>query len=145
LVLALVATTTLMSVQDRVKEHAVLQTIGFTGGEVFGLVLIESAVLSLTGGILGVFLAVVTLELVPMSVGAEAVTIAFQATGRLIAVGVAVSLVVRCWRELLRPGTLRGRTWLPRCVVGSRSELTAAAIGLRMGRSFLLKAARCCT
>ena len=92
--MALVATTTLMSVQDRVKEHAVLQTIGFTGGEVFGLVLIESAVLSLTGGILGVFLAVVTLELVPMSVGAEAVTVAFQATGRLIAVGVAVSLVV---------------------------------------------------
>ena len=94
LVLALVATTTLMSVQDRVKEHAVLQTIGFTGGEVFGLVLIESALLSLTGGVLGVVLAVVTLELVPMSVGAEAVTIAFQATGRLIAVGVAVSLVV---------------------------------------------------
>ena len=31
LVLALVATTTVMSVQDRIKEHAVLQTLGFTG------------------------------------------------------------------------------------------------------------------
>ena len=94
LVLALVGTTTLMSVQDRVKEHAVLQTIGFTGGEVFGLVLIESALLSVAGGVMGLVLAAVTLELVPMSVGAEAVTIAFQATGRLAAVGVAVSLVV---------------------------------------------------
>ncbi len=94
LVLSLVATTTLMSVQDRVKEHAVLQTIGFTGGAVFGLVLIESAVLSVLGGVLGLVLAVVTLEVMPMSVGAEAVTIAFQATGRLVAVGVAVSLAV---------------------------------------------------
>jgi len=58
------------------------------------LVLIESAVLSVLGGVLGLVLAVVTLELMPMSVGAEAVTIAFQATGRLVAVGVAVSLVV---------------------------------------------------
>jgi len=94
LVLALVATTTLMSVQDRVKEHAVLQTIGFTGGEVFGLVVIESALLSLAGGVVGVVSSAVTLELLPMSVGAEAVTIAFQATGRLAAIGVAVSLLV---------------------------------------------------
>ncbi len=31
LVLALVTTTTLMSVQDRIQEHAILQTLGFTG------------------------------------------------------------------------------------------------------------------
>ncbi len=34
LVLALVATTTVMSVQDRIREHAVLQTLGFTGRRV---------------------------------------------------------------------------------------------------------------
>lgn len=94
LVLALVGTTTLMSVQDRVKEHAVLQTIGFTGGEVFGLVLTESAVLSVAGGGMGVAAAAATLQLVPMSVGAEAVTIAFQSTGRLAVLGVIVSLLV---------------------------------------------------
>jgi len=77
-----------------VKEHAVLQTIGFTGGEVFGLVLIESVLLSLAGGVLGVVSAAVTLKLMPLSLGAEAVTIAFQATGRLAVTGVAVSLVV---------------------------------------------------
>lgn len=32
LVLALVATTTVMAVQDRIREHAVLQTLGFSGG-----------------------------------------------------------------------------------------------------------------
>ena len=94
LVLALVGTTTLMSVQDRVKEHAVLQTIGFTGGDVFGMVLVESVLLSLAGGVLGVVSAAVTLRLVPLSVGAEAVTIASQATGRLAVTGVAVSLLV---------------------------------------------------
>src|SRR5690606_1089343 len=54
LVLALVATTTLMSVQDRVQEHAVLQTIGFSGPRVFALVLTESVVLGVAGGALGV-------------------------------------------------------------------------------------------
>ena len=45
LVLALVATTTVMSVQDRINEHAVLQTIGFSGPRVFCLVMAESVLL----------------------------------------------------------------------------------------------------
>ena len=51
LVLALVATTTVMSVQDRIQEHAVLQTIGVSGPRVFGLVMAESVLLSVAGGI----------------------------------------------------------------------------------------------
>ena len=47
LVLALVATTTIMSVQDRIKEHAVLQTLGYSGPKVFGLVMLESILLSM--------------------------------------------------------------------------------------------------
>ncbi|CAE7392573.1 ytrE, partial [Symbiodinium sp. CCMP2456] len=54
IVLALVSTTTVMSVQDRIKEHAVLQTLGFTGRTVFALVLSESVVLSVLGGALGI-------------------------------------------------------------------------------------------
>ena len=50
LVLALVATTTVMAVQDRVREHAVLQTLGFTGSHIFGLVLAESVLVGLAGG-----------------------------------------------------------------------------------------------
>jgi putative ABC transport system permease protein len=92
LVLTLVATTTVMSVQDRMKEHAVLQTIGFTGGRVFAIVLAESAILSLIGGAAGVAAAVLTLALSHLSVGAEAVTIAFTPSWRLVAVGCAVSL-----------------------------------------------------
>lgn len=94
LVLALVATTTVMSVQDRVKEHAVLQTLGFTGGRVFALVLGESTLLSLVGGLLGVTLAMLVLQLSRLSVGAEAVTIAFRPSWSLAATGLVVSAVV---------------------------------------------------
>jgi len=77
LVLALVATTTVMSVQDRIKEHAVLQTLGYSGGKVFGIVLIESFLLALVGGIVGIGAAMLVLKFSGLAVGAEAVTIAF--------------------------------------------------------------------
>ncbi len=91
LVLSLVATTTVMSVQDRSKEHAVLQTIGFTGFRVFALVIAESSILSVAGGLIGVTAAMGVLSLAQLSVGAEAVTIAFTPSIRLslIAMGVA--------------------------------------------------------
>ena len=85
LVLALVATTTIMSVEDRIKEHAVLQTIGFSGLRVFCLVMTESLVLSVAGGIIGVGVALLMLKLSSLSVGAEAVTIAFTPSIRLAA------------------------------------------------------------
>jgi putative ABC transport system permease protein len=93
LVLALVATTTVMSVQDRVKEHAVLQTLGFSGTRVFLLVLSESTLLAAAGGLVGVCAAMATLSLIPLSVGAEAVTIAFTPSLRLALMGLGVSLV----------------------------------------------------
>lgn len=92
LVLALVATTTVMSVQDRIKEHAVLQTIGFSGPRVFGLVLAESVLLSAAGGIIGVGGAMLMLQLSSLSVGAEGVTIAFTPSIRLASTGVIVAL-----------------------------------------------------
>jgi putative ABC transport system permease protein len=94
LVLALVATTTVMSVQDRIKEHAVLQTLGFTGHRVFRLVLSESVLLSLAGGLVGVSAAMLVLEFTHLSVGAEAVTIAFQPSWTLAATGLLVSALV---------------------------------------------------
>lgn len=93
LVLSLVATTTVMSVQDRIREHAVLQTLGFSGPRVFWLVMTESILLSLAGGILGTGIAMLILQLSSLSVGAEAVTIAFTPSIRLAGLGVAISVV----------------------------------------------------
>jgi len=93
LVLALVATTTIMSVQDRIKEHAVLQTIGFTSTRVFQLVMAESVILSIAGGLIGVGAATLCLELLNLSIAAEAVSIAFTPSLRLAGVGLIVSAV----------------------------------------------------
>jgi putative ABC transport system permease protein len=109
LVLALVATTTVMSVQDRIKEHAVLQTLGVTGHRVFGLVLSESTLLSIGGGILGVTAAMLALQLSHLSVGAEAVTIAFQPSCSLAATGIVVSGIVGLLAGLA-PGWHAART-----------------------------------
>jgi putative ABC transport system permease protein len=94
LVLALVATTTVMSVQDRIKEHAVLQTLGFTGVRVFQLVISESTLLSLAGGVIGVLAAMIVLQTSHMSVGAEAVTIAFRPSLSLAGTGILVAGVI---------------------------------------------------
>jgi len=92
LVLILVATTTVMSVEDRVKEHAVLQTVGFSGRRVFCLILAESVLLSLAGGTVGVASAWIVLEFSGLAVGAEGVMMAFQPSLTLVIHGLAVSL-----------------------------------------------------
>ena len=91
LVLAMVATTTVMSVQDRIKEHAVLQTIGYSGAKVFQIVIAESSFLSLIGGLVGVAAAMLVLQWSSLAVGASAVTIAFKPSLQLAITGVLVS------------------------------------------------------
>ena len=90
----LISTTTFMAVQDRIKEHAVLQTLGFSGRVVFSLVLTESILISIGGGLLGTGIAMLTLAGTGLSVGAEAVTIAFAPSVRLALAGLTGSLAV---------------------------------------------------
>jgi len=91
LVLALVATTTVMAVQDRVREYGVLQTLGFSGPRIFGLVLSESLLVSIAGGVLGVGLALGFLSSSGVAVGTEGVTIAFVPSWSLLTTGLLVS------------------------------------------------------
>lgn len=94
LVLSLVATTTVMSVQDRIKEYAVLQTIGFRPLRVMRLVLAESTILCLLGGVIGTLAATGILAAGGFAIGAEGATIAFRPSLSLLATGTAVSLLV---------------------------------------------------
>jgi putative ABC transport system permease protein len=94
LVLVLVATTTVMSVQDRIREHGVLQTLGFSGPRVFSLVIWESVLVGFFGGMLGVLAALAALAWSRLSVGAEAVTIAFAPSPEVLIAGAIVSLAV---------------------------------------------------
>ena len=56
-ILMIVGNTMMMSVRERTREIGVLKTLGFTGGRVLSLVLGESMLLAMIGGILGLGLA----------------------------------------------------------------------------------------
>jgi putative ABC transport system permease protein len=109
LVLALVATTTVMAVQDRIKEHAVLQTLGLRPGRIFRLVLAESVLQSLAGGIFGIGAGMLLLAWGGFSIGAEGVTIAFQPSLDLALVGAVVCVAVGLLAGIV-PGWQAART-----------------------------------
>ena len=94
LVLSLVATTTVMSVQDRIKEYAVLQTIGLRPFRTMSLVLGESMILCVVGGIVGTLSANAALAVGGFAIGAEGATIAFRPSLNLVLTGSIVSLLV---------------------------------------------------
>ncbi|MEM4272449.1 MAG: FtsX-like permease family protein, partial [Candidatus Bilamarchaeaceae archaeon] len=50
-----VANTMFMSVLERTREIGVLKSIGATSGQIQGLFLMESALIGLSGGLLGLF------------------------------------------------------------------------------------------
>jgi putative ABC transport system permease protein len=93
LVLSLLTTTTLMSVHDRIKEHAVLQTIGFSSGRVFGLVITETILLSSIGGMIGVGLAMIILTVSNLGLAAQAITIAFTPSLDIVISGLLISFI----------------------------------------------------
>ncbi len=93
-VLALVANAIVLSVQDRVREIGVLQTLGFTGGQVAGLVVLEGVLLSVAGGALGIGLSAGFLALGQLSLSNEGLSIHFVAGADLIGAGLALSLAL---------------------------------------------------
>jgi putative ABC transport system permease protein len=94
LVLSLVATTTVMSVQDRIKEYAVLQTVGVRPLRAMRLVLAESTILCVVGGVAGTLLALTALGFCGFAIGAEGATIAFRPSLGLAITGTMVSVLV---------------------------------------------------
>ncbi len=109
LVLTLVSTTTTMAVQDRIKEHAVLQILGCTSGRIFGLVIVESVLLSALGGVIGVGAALAVLAWGGLAVATEGVNIEFCASATLAATGLITALAVGALAGLM-PAIRAART-----------------------------------
>ena len=61
------ANTMVMAVRERTSEIAVLKTLGFTDGAVFGMVVTEAAILTTGGGIAGALLAKFGLQGKPLA------------------------------------------------------------------------------
>jgi putative ABC transport system permease protein len=99
-VAGLVANALLLVVRGRVKENAVLRTLGFPGRAIGLLVLSEGGLLGLAGGVVGVGLAVLFLRWQSFTMGNEGQTLAIQPDAAVVIVGVGSALVLGIFASL---------------------------------------------
>ena len=109
-VLALVANAIILSVQDRIKEHAILQTLGYRSGLIGQLIISEGIVLSLIGGMVGTISSMAVIHWARFSLSVDGLSIPIKAspilllTGLMIAVGLGVVAgLVPAWQASRRP------------------------------------------
>lgn len=89
-VLALVGNSIVLGVQSRIAEHAVLQTLGFSGPLVAGLIIAEGVVVALVGGIIGAIGAVVLSRVGSFALSVEGQSIPVVAGPWLLIAGLGV-------------------------------------------------------
>jgi putative ABC transport system permease protein len=111
----IVGNTMVMAVRERTREIGVLKTLGFSGGRILRLVLGESVLLALLGGLPGIALAALFAAAMETSVGnfipGFAVTpgIALTAVAMMLAFGVATGLIPAVNAMRLKIATALGR------------------------------------
>ena len=99
-VAGLIANALLLVVRGRVKENAVLRTLGYPGKAIGWLVLSEGGMLGLAGGLLGVGLGAAFLQWQSFTMGNEGQTLAIRPDAVVIAVGVAAALLLGIFASL---------------------------------------------
>lgn len=90
-VLALVTNAIVLSVRDRIKEHAVLQTLGFRGALIGRMVIAEGALLGLCGGVIGATAAYLFVRFGRFSLSNEGLSINVATDLTAVVIGVIVS------------------------------------------------------
>ncbi len=89
-VLALIANAIVLSVQSRIAEHAVLQTLGFRGWMIGVLIVGEGVLVALAGGLLGAAAALLVARVGNFALSVEGQTIPIVASPALLAAGLAI-------------------------------------------------------
>ena len=113
-VFALVANAVVLAMRDRVKDHAVLQTLGYTGWLIGWMVLLEGATIALIGGVLGGIAAFLTVYFGQFTMTMEGVNIE-MATGPSAAImGIVLALGLGMFAALL-PALRLARTDIATC------------------------------
>lgn len=109
-VLGLVANAVLLVVRARVKENAVLQTLGFGQRAIALLVAVEGVLLGLAGGVLGVLSALAFLRWQSITIGNEGVTLAIMPDLDVVLRGLATAFALGllaslypAWQAARRP------------------------------------------
>jgi len=109
-VLGLVANAVLLIVRGRVKETAILQTIGFSRGAIAGIVVTEGVLLGMIGGVIGILGASVFFHFRAITIGNEGLTLAISPHPSVILTGITVALLLGmlasiypAWKATSRP------------------------------------------
>jgi putative ABC transport system permease protein len=89
-VMALIANAIILSVQSRIAEHAVLQTLGFGSKLVAALIIAEGAVIAFIGGAIGAAAAVTVARVGSFALSVEGQTIPIVAGPGLLLAGLGV-------------------------------------------------------
>ena len=89
-VLALVGNAIVLGVQSRICEHAILQTLGYTGRQVAGLIVAEGVLIAMIGGAIGAVAAVTIAHLGSFALSVEGQSIPIVAGPRQIILGLAI-------------------------------------------------------
>ncbi len=93
-VLALVGNAIVLSVQDRIKEHAILQTLGYSGALIGRLIVTEAVVLGVLGGLVGAAGALATIRLTRVSFSVDGLSIPIDADLHLLATGLLIAVTL---------------------------------------------------
>ena len=90
-VFALVANAIVLSVRERVREYAILETLGYSKWHIATFVVAEGSILSLVGGMIGAALAAVIVRRGVFVLTMEGVSIEMTATAGVLLGGVLLS------------------------------------------------------
>ncbi len=100
-VLALVANAIVLSVQDRMKEHAVMQTLGYNPAMIGRLVITEGLIVGILGGVLGTALAAGVLAWRTMSLTTEGLSISVRSDPWIVITGLGISATLGVFAGLV--------------------------------------------
>ncbi len=91
-VFALIANAIVLAVQSRLREHAILQTLGFDGRQLAGLILAEGLVIGLVGGVTGLGAALALLAWQRFSLTVEGLNIEVIASPSVFLLGLTITI-----------------------------------------------------
>ena len=91
-ILMIVGTTMVMAINERTKEIGVMKTLGFPAPRIFRMVLIESVLLSLVGGLLGLGLAFLVISGAAAAMAGFLPGLSMPASVLAMGVGLALAL-----------------------------------------------------
>lgn len=113
-VLALVGNAIAVAVQQRVREHAILQTLGYPGHLIARLIVAESLALSIGGSLLGGLAAVVVVNWGAYSLSVDGLSIPVHAHWPVLAWGMVTATIVGVLAGLV-PAFIASRRRIVEC------------------------------